>query len=48
MKLEIPETSKKNLFKIGQKWAIILRKFIFWENAEQSENALKRVLMKSN
>ncbi len=45
MKLEIPETSKK---KFVQKWAIILRKFIFWENAERSENALKRVLMKSN
>ena len=33
---------KKNLFKIGQKWAIILRRFIFWEKAELSENALKK------
>jgi len=30
------------LSKIGQKWAIILRRFIFWEKAELSENALKK------
>jgi len=34
---------QKNLFKICQKWAIILKRFIFWEKAELSENALKRV-----
>jgi len=34
---------KKNLVKICQKRAIILRRFIFWEKAELSENALKRV-----
>jgi len=25
-----------------QNWAIILRRFIFWEKAELSENALKK------
>jgi len=32
------------LSKIGHKWAIKLRGFIFWENAELSENALKKGL----
>jgi len=35
---------KKNLFKICQKWAIILRRFILWGKAERSENALKKGL----